>query len=125
MRGIVSVLLSVARLEYRSLGKGYTTIKSLSLHSAASLTLIELTDWLSAVRGICQIPNTREAQAFENSEAAGASRASPLCNPDSLSASWTALPVLCLVPQPYTQQAAWLMMRHFPMPVGVEASIAV
>src|SRR6266436_8802996 len=87
MRGIVSVLLSVAHLEYRSLGKWYTTIKTMSLLSAVSLTLIELTDWLSAVRGTCPAPNTRQAQPFENSEMAGASRVSPRCNPDSLSAS--------------------------------------
>src|SRR5437868_3050825 len=106
MRGIVSVLLSVARSEYRSLGKWYTTIKTMLLLSAVSLTLIELTDWLSAVRGTCPAPNTRQAQPFENSAMAGASRVSPLSSPDSLSASWTAQPVRCLVPQRYTPRQA-------------------
>src|SRR6267154_177301 len=44
MRGIVSVLLSVAHSEYRSLGKRYTTIKTMSLLSAVSLTSIKLAD---------------------------------------------------------------------------------
>src|SRR5260370_16871887 len=87
MRGIVSVLLSVAHSDYRSLGKWYTTIKTMSLLSAVSLTLIELTDWLSAVRGACPVPTTRQAQPSENSEMAGASLVSPRSNLDSLSPS--------------------------------------
>src|SRR5689334_640549 len=87
LRGIVSVLLSAAHSEYQSLGKWYTTIKTTSLLSAVSLTLIELTDWLSAVRGMCLDPHTRQAKPFENSQRAGASQVSPRCNPDSLSAS--------------------------------------
>ena len=45
------MLLSVAHSDYRSLGKWFTTIKTMSLLSAASRTLIELIDWLSAVLG--------------------------------------------------------------------------
>jgi hypothetical protein len=51
MRGIVLVLLSLAHSDYRSLGKWFTTIKTMSLLNAACPTLIELTDWLSTVRG--------------------------------------------------------------------------
>src|SRR5579863_4889677 len=56
---------------------------------------------------------------------AGASRVSPLCSPDSLSASWTAQLARCLGRQPCSPQEAWLLERHLPMPVGVEASAAV
>src|SRR5271163_2645090 len=98
MRGIALVLLSLAHSDYRSLGKWFTTIRTMSLLSAVCLTLIELTDWLSAVRGMCPAPNTRQAYLFENSEMAGASRVSPLCSPGTLSASWTAQPEHCLVP---------------------------
>ena len=49
---------------------------------------------------------------------------SPLCNPDSLSASWTAQPVRCLGRQPCIPQEAWLLERHLLMPVGGEASAA-
>src|SRR6266851_1035928 len=56
---------------------------------------------------------------------AGASRVSPRSNPDSLSASWTAQPARCLVPQPCTPQETWLRVRHLPMPVGAAASAAV
>src|ERR1700733_4462480 len=96
MRGIVSALLSPAHSDYRSLGNWFTTIKTISLLSAASPTLIELTDWLSAVRGTCPVPNAWQAEPFENLGVAGASRVSALCSPDCLSASWTAQPVRCL-----------------------------
>src|SRR5271163_2225023 len=125
MRGIASALLSLAHSGYRSLGNWFTTIKTMLLLSAAFRILIELIDWLSAVRGACPVPTTREAQPFENSEVAGASRVSPRSNPDSLSASWTAQPARCLVPQPYSPQEVWLLVRHSRMPVGVEASAAV
>src|SRR5260221_712945 len=62
MRLIASVHLSVAHSEDRSWGKWCTTIKTMSLLSAASPTLIELTDWLSAVRGACPAPDTRLAR---------------------------------------------------------------
>src|SRR5258707_9305031 len=110
MREIVSVLLSLAHSDYRSLGKWFTTIKTMSLLSAVCLTLIELTDWLSAVRGVCPAPTTRQAQPPENSEVAGASQVSPLCSPDSLSASYTTPLVHCSVPQPCTLQEAWLLV---------------
>src|SRR5438067_12074023 len=97
----------------------------MSLLSAACLTLIEPTDWLSAVRGACPAPSTQQAQPFEGSEVAGASRESPLCNPDSLSASWTAQPERCLVPQPYSPQEASPRVRPSLMPAEVEASAAV
>src|SRR5271157_4855514 len=125
MRGIVWALLSLAHSDYRSLGKWFTTIKTMSLLSAVCLTLIELTDWLSAVRGTCPAPNTRQAHLFESSGMAGASLVSPLCSPGALSASWTAQPVHCLVPQPYTPQEASLQVRHSGMPVGAGASAAV
>jgi hypothetical protein len=67
MREIVSVLLSLAHSDYRSLGKWFTTIKTMSLLSAVCLTLIELTDWLSAVRGVCPAPTTRRAHLFKSS----------------------------------------------------------
>jgi hypothetical protein len=70
-------------------------------------------------------PDHATSAAIRKLGMAGASRVSPLCSPDSLSASWTAQPVRCLVPQPYTPQEAWLLVRHLPMPVGVEASAAV
>ena len=77
--------------------------------------------------GTWNVPGPEEATstAVRKLEMAGASRVSPLCNPDSLSASWTAPPVRCLVPQPYTPQEAWLPVRHLPTPVGVEALAAV
>src|SRR5882757_10101932 len=100
MRGIVSALLSGADSEYQSWGKRSTTIKAISLLSAESPILIELTDWLSAARGACPARTKSQAQPSEDSEMDGASRVSPLCRPDSLSAFWTAQPVRCLVPQP-------------------------
>src|ERR1700721_600630 len=106
MREIVSALLSLAHSDYRSVGNWFTTIKTMLLLSVAFPTLIELTDWLSAVRGACLVPTTREEQPFENSEVVGASRVSPRSNPDSLSTSWTAQPVRCLVRQPYSPQEA-------------------
>src|SRR5258708_38693967 len=81
-RGIVSVLLSVAHSEYRSLGNLYTTIKTTALLSAVSLTLIELTGWLSAVPGTCLVPRTRQAPPFKSSEMAGPSRATLACTRD-------------------------------------------
>src|ERR1700722_4552222 len=119
MQGIVSVLLSVAHSDYRLLDKPFTTIRTMSLLSAVCLTLIELTDWLSAARGACRSPSTRQAHPFAYSKMAGASRAFPLCNPDSRSASWTAQPVRCMVPQPYTPREAWLQAPHLPTPAGV------
>src|ERR1700730_11610177 len=112
MRLIVSVLLqSPVDSDHLSWGNWCTTAKIMSLLSAASLTLIELTDWLSAVRGVFPAPTTRQVQPSEDSEVAGASRVSPLCSPDSLSASWTAQPVRCLGRQPCTPQEAWLRVR--------------
>src|SRR5712664_1744270 len=125
MRLIASVHLSVAHSEDRSWGKWCTTIKTMSLLSAASLTLIELTDWLSAVRGACPAPDTRLAQLFESSEMAGASRASSHCNRGCRSASWTAQPVRYMVPQPCSPQEAWLQVQHSMMPVAVAASAVV
>src|ERR1700742_5190048 len=125
MRGIVSGLLSAAHSDYRSLDKRFTTIKTMSLLSAVCPTLIELPDWFSAERGVCPAPAARQAQPFANLEMAGASRALPLCNPDSLSASWTAQPERCMVLQPCTPQETWLRARHSPMPAGAEASAAV
>jgi len=87
MRPIVSVHLSVAHSEDRSWGKWCTTIRTVSVLSGASLTLTELSDWLSAVPGPCPVPGTRQAQLFKSSEMAGALRVSSRCNPDSLSAS--------------------------------------
>src|SRR5258708_24302914 len=124
MRLIVSVHLSVAHSEDRSWGKWCTTIRTMSVVSGASLTLIELTDWLSAVPGPCPVPGTRQAQLFKSSEMAGAFRVSSRCNPDSLSASWTAQPVRYLVPQPCSAQEAWLQVRYSGMPVGAAASAA-
>jgi hypothetical protein len=60
--GIVWALLSLAHSDCRSPVKWFTTIKTMSLLSAVCLTLIELTDWLSAVRGTCPAPDTRQAQ---------------------------------------------------------------
>jgi hypothetical protein len=54
MRVIVSVPLSVADSDYRSWGKWYRTINARSLLSAASRTLIELTDSLSTVLGFAE-----------------------------------------------------------------------
>src|SRR6202008_312320 len=125
MRGIVSVVLLVADSDYRSWGKWYTTIKTMSLISAACPVFIGRTEFLLAGRGIFPALNTRKAKPFENSEMAGASRVSPLCNPGSLSAPWTAQPARCLVPQLYTPLEAWLLERHLPMRVGMEASAAV
>src|SRR3984885_2391004 len=125
MRRIVSALLSVADSEYQSWGKRSTTIKTISLLSAESPILIELTDWLSAALGPCPDPTTPEAKPSENSEMAGTSPVSPLCSPDSLSASWTAQPVRSLVPRPYTPQETWLRAPHLRMQVEVEAIAAV
>src|SRR5258708_5075388 len=124
MRLIVSVHLSVAHSEDRSSGKWSTTIKPMSLLTAVSLTLIELTDWLSAVRGTRPAPGTRRAQFFKSSGMAGASRASSHCNRDCRSASWTAQPVRYMVPQPCSPQEAWLQVQHSLMPVALAASAA-
>src|SRR5260370_41726457 len=88
-RGIVSVLLSVAHSEYRSLGNLYTTIKTTALLSAVSLTLIELTGLFSAVPGTCLVPSTRQAQPFKSSEMAQTSRASISCDRDQRPAFYT------------------------------------
>src|ERR1700730_4644910 len=101
MREIVSVLLSLAHSDYRSLGKWFTTIKTMSLLSA------------------------RQARLFENSEMAGASRVSPRSNRGFHSASWTVRPVRCLAPQPYTQPATWLPVRRSGTPAAVAGSVAV
>src|ERR1700677_3788422 len=86
MRGIVSVLLSLAHSDYRSLGKWFTTIKTMSLLSAVCLTLIEPTDWLSAARGACPDLTTRKAHLFESSGMAGVLQVSLRCNRDYRSA---------------------------------------
>jgi hypothetical protein len=52
-------------------GQGVYNDQTKSLLSAVCLTLIELTDWLSAVRGAYPAPATRQAQPFANSEMAG------------------------------------------------------
>jgi len=62
MRGIVSVLLSPANSDYRSLEKWFTTIKIMSLLSAVCLTSIELTDSLSAAGGVYPAPATGQTQ---------------------------------------------------------------
>jgi len=77
--GIVSVLLSLAHSDYRSLGRWFTTIKTMSLLSAVCLILIELTDWFSAARGVCR-PDHATSAAIRSSEVAGASRVSPRCS---------------------------------------------
>src|SRR5260370_12614612 len=89
MRLIVSVHLSVAHSEDRSWGKWCTTIKTMSVLSGASLTLIELTDWLSAVPGPCPVPGTRQAHLFKSSELAGSLTVSSRCYPESLFISYT------------------------------------
>src|SRR5260370_8228391 len=102
MRAIVSVLLSRVDSESRFWGNWCITIRPMSLLSAASPTLIELTDWSSAVRGTCLALSTRRVQLFKSSEMPGGSRASERSNRDAHSAFSIVHPARHLVPHPCT-----------------------